>query len=64
MIIIKNDKTSACVRYFEEVLYEVSNFNQYNVYGHLDYIMRLGYYKDSSLNYKEYKEIIDEILKK
>ena len=57
-------KKEAYMIYFEEILWEVQNFKQYNVYGHFDYVMRYGYYEDSSLCYGEYREIIDEILKK
>ena len=44
-----SEKTQAYMYklYFEEMLYNVNHFSDYNVYGHLDYIFRYGP-KDSS----------------
>lgn len=56
-------KNEAFTRYFESVLENAKLHDCYNVYGHLDYINRYGNYTDKSLNYYDYKEIIDEILK-
>ncbi len=56
-------KKDAFTSYFEEVLFNVQNNNCFNVYGHLDYIYRYSSYPDNSLNYYDYKDIIDEILK-
>jgi len=49
--------------YFEEVLTNCRLFDCFCVYGHLDYIRRYGGYRDNTLEYKDYAEIIDEILK-
>lgn len=51
------------MRYFELVLEMVENFSNYDVLGHLDHIVRYGPFEDKSYDYKEYKEIIDLILK-
>lgn len=56
------DKFQAYNEYFEDVLNSVKLYDCYNVYGHLDYIVRYGTYADKSLDYNTYKEIIDEIL--
>lgn len=51
-------------RYFENVLEAVQQFNNYDVYGHLDFIVRYGDFPEKTLCYADYKDIIDEILKK
>ncbi|MEA4972601.1 MAG: histidinol-phosphatase HisJ family protein [Candidatus Metalachnospira sp.] len=56
-------KNEAYMRYFESVLENAKLHDCYNVYGHIDYINRYSNYEDNSLNYDDYKEIIDEILK-
>lgn len=56
-------KKEAYYRYFEDVYDNIKIHNNFNVYGHLDYISRYGNYKDKTLEYKDYKEIIDMILK-
>lgn len=50
--------------YFNEVLKSVENYNNFDVYGHLDYIIRYGSFKNKVMNYFEYKDIIDLILKR
>ena len=57
------DKKNAYLRYFECVLYNVKNFINYDVYGHIDYINRYGNYNDRVLSYEDYQDIIDSILK-
>lgn len=49
--------------YFEEMLEDVQNITDYDVLGHLDYIVR--YSNDGSKGFvlKDYMEVIDEILK-
>lgn len=49
--------------YFEDVLKSVRTFDEYDVYGHMDYINRYSPYDNKDLYYEDYKEIIDEILK-
>ncbi len=56
------DKHSAYLEYFEAVLENIKTIDCFCVYGHLDYVSRYGIYKDNSLTYGEYKEVIDEIL--
>lgn len=55
-------KREAYMRYFEEVLKNITIFNDFDVYGHLDYIIRYGNYKDKRIVYTEYREILDAIL--
>lgn len=51
------------LRYFEIVLDMVENFSNFDVLGHLDFIVRYGPFENKTYDYKDYKEIIDAILK-
>ena len=53
----------AYTEYFLDVLNCSKMTNCYNVYGHLDYINRYGNFESKVLQYKDYSDIIDEILK-
>lgn len=48
--------------YLESMKYTIENFNNCDVYGHLDFIVRYGNFDNKVLRYKDYKDIIDEIL--
>lgn len=56
-------KREAYTYYFENVLENARLHDCYNVYGHLDYVNRYAPYEDKSIDYDDYREIIDEILK-
>ena len=49
--------------YFSSILENVKNFSDYDVYGHLDYIVRYGPTKDARYSYEKYRDIFDPILK-
>lgn len=49
--------------YFSSILENVKNFTDYDVYGHLDYIVRYGPNKDSNYSYEKYRDIFDSLLK-
>ncbi len=51
------------LRYFESELESVRLFDTYDVYGHLDYIVRYGPNKNLYYTYEKYADILDEILK-
>ena len=51
-------------RYFEVLLEDMKVFSNYDVLGHLDYIVRYGQSKDSDYSYDKYKDCIDPILEK
>lgn len=51
------------LRYFDLVLEMVENFSNFDVLGHLDFIVRYGPFENKTYDYKDYKEIIDKILK-
>lgn len=62
------DPKQIYISYFEDILYNVQHFHNYNVYGHLDYVFRYGpdhitrdsFEKDL---YSDMKDLIYEILK-
>lgn len=59
------DKTEyeGILRYYENVLECLAAFDDFDVFGHLDYIVRYAPTKALHYSYQNYREIIDEILK-
>ncbi len=55
-------KQEAFTAYFEAVKESIEEFKNFEVYGHLDFVCRYGDYEDQTLNYLDYKTIIDEVL--
>lgn len=55
-------RKKAYLKYFQEILENIDVHNNFDVYGHLDYIIRYGGSK-KPIEYKEFNEILDEILK-
>lgn len=51
------------LKYFESILENVTNFNNYSVYGHLDYVIRYGNFSDRTYLYSDYKDVYDSLLK-
>ncbi len=49
--------------YFESVLENIKKFSNFDVYGHLDYVVRYGPNRDNDYSYHKYQDILDEILK-
>ena len=56
------DETSAYMEYFEAILENLHTDADFDVYGHLDYVVRYGPHKNSYYSYKKFSGIIDEIL--
>ncbi|MCR4989784.1 MAG: histidinol-phosphatase HisJ family protein [Lachnospiraceae bacterium] len=50
--------------YFKEVLEDLKVFNNFDVFGHLDYVVRYGASKDTDYSYEKYKDCIDPIIEK
>jgi len=44
-------------------LENVSIFEDFDVYGHIDYVVRYGPTKNANYTYEKYQDIIDDILK-
>lgn len=54
----------ACYReYFEETLKNAQSDVDFDVYGHLDYIVRYGPNKNQFYSYEKFADVIDEILR-
>jgi histidinol-phosphatase (PHP family) len=58
------DEISAMNNYFSSILENLSLYDDFDVYGHLDYAIRYAPLKDSNYKYSDYVEIIDKILLK
>lgn len=53
----------ACYReYFESILENIAAFDGFDVYGHLDYVVRYGPTKNEHYIWTDYQDVIDEIL--
>lgn len=50
-------------RYFEDELYAVTNYSAYDVYGHLDYILRYGRDPENPFAPMDFMDIFEEIFK-
>lgn len=50
--------------YFTSILDNLKVFEDFDVYGHLDYVVRYGPNRNENYSYKAYGDLIDEILKK
>lgn len=50
--------------YFESILENLKVFSNFDVYGHLDYVVRYGPKKDEGYSYEMYREVLDKILEK
>lgn len=54
----------AYLEYFESILENLKVYSNFDVYGHLDYVVRYGPTKDQDYSYERYREILDQILTK
>lgn len=45
------------------ILENIAAFDGFDVYGHIDYVVRYGPNKNANYSYQKYADIIDEILK-
>jgi histidinol-phosphatase (PHP family) len=57
------DEADAYMEYFLCTLQNVKAFRDFDVLGHLDYIVRYGPTKDKHYTYGRYQEVLDEIIK-
>ena len=55
-------RKEAYLKYFKEVLENIKLYNEFDIYGHIDYVVRYGGYAENKIDYIEFKEILDEIL--
>jgi histidinol-phosphatase (PHP family) len=57
------EQKDAYSRYLQEVLFTIEHFHDFDMLGHIDYIRRYGDYDVKTLEYKDYSEQLDTILK-
>ncbi len=57
-------EAAAYREYFESILENIGAFQDFDVYGHIDYVVRYGPNQNREYTYRRYADIIDEILKK
>lgn len=54
----------AYLEYFTSILENLNAYSNFDIYGHLDYVVRYGPAKDQGYSYERYWEIFDQILRK
>lgn len=57
------DEGQAYTEYFQSILENVNTEADYDVYGHIDYVVRYGPNKNQFYTYASFADLIDEILK-
>lgn len=50
--------------YFESILTNLESCHSFDIYGHIDYVVRYGPNKNKDYTYEKYKDILDAILEK
>lgn len=60
----KMGKKEGIIRYFQSILDNIDAYDDFDVYGHLDYIVRYAPDQAKDYSYREYADIIDSILSK
>lgn len=48
--------------YFQSEIDNIAKFSEYDVYGHLDYVVRYGMNRDKEYSYEKYKDLLDKVL--
>lgn len=48
--------------YFSSIIDNLKVFDNFDVYGHLDYVVRYGPEQDKNYSYNQYKDILDQVL--
>lgn len=58
----RSDKESY-LEYFESILENIKAFWGFDVYGHLNYVLRYGKTRDTEFSYAQFSDLLDEILR-
>lgn len=53
----------AYLEYFESILENLAVFDNFDVYGHIDYVVRYGPNKNANYSFRKFQDVIDEILR-
>ncbi len=56
-------ETEAYREYFESILENLAALDCFDVYGHLDYVVRYGPTKNENYSYDKFSDVLDEILR-
>ena len=56
-------RRDAYLLYFSEILKNVQIYDEFDVYGHLDYVARYGGYPGGRIRYAEFSDVFDEIFR-
>ena len=48
--------------YFSSIIENIRTFSNFDVYGHLDYVVRYGPNKDREYTYEKYRDLLDQII--
>lgn len=56
------EEEEAYREYFSSILENIRAFTNFDVYGHLDYVVRYGPQKDAEYTYYKYRDLLDQIL--
>lgn len=59
----RRSEEEAYLEYFSSIIENIQSYDNFDVYGHLDYVVRYGPEKNKHYSYEKYQDIIDEILK-
>ena len=59
----QRDEKDCYREYFESILENIQAFDGFDVYGHIDYVVRYGPTKNANYDWVQYQDVIDEILK-
>lgn len=54
----------AYLEYFNSILDNLKCFSNFDVYGHLDYVVRYGPEKDNGYSYEQYRDVFEQILRR
>lgn len=58
----EKDEEEGYRRYFQSVLDNMDAYDDFDTYGHIDYIVRYGPCKNQNYSYEKYADILDKIL--
>ena len=56
-------KFDAYERYLQEIFFMITNYNDFDMVGHFEYIIRYAHYVDRSIRYADHSDVFDSILK-
>jgi histidinol-phosphatase (PHP family) len=60
---IGKTKNQTYERYLQEILRSVNAIDDFDIVGHIGYVTRYGSFEDKLLRYKDYSDLLDQILK-